>query len=85
MYWSSFWAVLFFFMLILVGMGTQMNHLLVLSTALYDEFPKLINHKQKTTICIISGLFVIGLSMCTSGGFYIFQILERYGGKVLFF
>ena len=76
---SSFWSVTFFLMMICIGMGSQMNHLLVVTTVLCDHSTLLTRHKTLTSMGVTVLCFIIGLSMCTQGGFYVFQILDRYG------
>jgi hypothetical protein len=62
MTWSSFWAILFFLMLVCVGMGSQMGHLLVMTTALYDQFPRLGNKFENIFVVEIALTLEVSLS-----------------------
>ena len=76
---SSFWSVIFFLMLFCIGMGSQITHVLVFTTVLYDHSNLLNSHKTLTSLGVTVLCFLAGLSMCTEGGFYVFKILDRYG------
>lgn len=76
---APFWAVLFFIMLIFVGLDTQFVTLETLISAINDEF----NQKTKarkimvvTIVCVT--MCIIGLVFCTRGGMYIFQIVDWF-------
>src|SRR6266571_4746782 len=47
-------------------------------TALSDEFPVIGAHREIFVLCLFSLYFVVGLASCTQGGFYFFNLLERY-------
>lgn len=47
-------------------------------TALSDEFPKIGRNREIFVACLFSLYFVVGLASCTQGGFYFFQLLDRY-------
>ncbi|WAR24980.1 SC6A5-like protein [Mya arenaria] len=83
---STFWAIIFFLMLITLGLDSQFVTVETVMTGLCDSFPGL--RKYKTPIigalCFFS--FLLGLPMCTPGGVYILQILDYYvaGWSLLF-
>ncbi|OWF55165.1 Sodium- and chloride-dependent glycine transporter 2 [Mizuhopecten yessoensis] len=74
------WSVMFFLMLLSVGMDTQFSHMETIVTALLDQFPFL--RKKRTIIhalvCVI--WFLFGLIMCSQGGMYVFQLMDWYIG-----
>ncbi|ELT92641.1 hypothetical protein CAPTEDRAFT_140091, partial [Capitella teleta] len=76
---SPLWAILFFVMLLFLGLDSQFGTLETVTSGFVDEFPKLLG-KWKTTftgfVCLIE--FIIGLVLVTRGGMYIFQILDWY-------
>lgn len=47
-------------------------------TALSDEFPKIGRHREIFVAGLFSLYFIVGLASCTQGGFYYFQLLDRY-------
>jgi len=45
---------------------------------LSDEFPKIGRNREKFVAGLFSLYFIVGLASCTQGGFYFFQLLDRY-------
>ena len=80
---SNFWSIVFFLMLVCIGMGSQFNHLMAITTVLYDHSSVLNRHKQLTSLGVTVFCFAIGLSMCTQGGLYVFRIFENYGASAM--
>ncbi|XP_023843339.1 sodium- and chloride-dependent GABA transporter 2-like isoform X3 [Salvelinus sp. IW2-2015] len=75
------WAILFFIMIILLGLDSEFVGLEALVTAISDMNPPffLVGHRRKILLLIISvGSFFIGLVMVTEGGLYIFQLFDYY-------
>nr|CAH8876573.1 unnamed protein product [Trichobilharzia regenti] len=81
---SSFWSICFFSMIILLGIDSMFGGAEGIITAVADYFPKAL---AKTWIrctfvagvCIVN--YLIGLSMVTNGGMYIFQLFDYYSGS----
>ncbi|XP_078424696.1 sodium- and chloride-dependent GABA transporter 2-like [Cetorhinus maximus] len=87
---SQLWACLFFIMLILLGLDSQLVGVEGLATAAIDMFPEIFQRKYFRELFVM-GIsifsFSIGLLMVTEGGMYIFQLLDYYavsGTSVLF-
>ncbi|XP_028405682.1 sodium-dependent neutral amino acid transporter B(0)AT2-like isoform X2 [Dendronephthya gigantea] len=80
---SPFWAVLFFFMLILLGIDSAFGLLEGAVNPLYELglFPKKLNKSIGTGIVAVV-LFLIGLSMVAGNGFYIFQIFDDHSATI---
>ncbi|KAG7272942.1 hypothetical protein CRUP_020185 [Coryphaenoides rupestris] len=75
------WAILFFIMIILLGLDSQFVGLEALTTAISDMNPTFFHtgHRRKILLLIISiGCFFVGLVMVTEGGLYIFQLFDYY-------
>ncbi|XP_048776098.2 sodium-dependent proline transporter-like [Ostrea edulis] len=73
------WGVLFFLMLITVGMDSQFGMFETVSSGLADKFPKQLNSRKvqtTATLCVV--LFLLGLPFTTNGGIYIFQLVDWY-------
>lgn len=78
---SPLWAILFFAMLITLGLDSQFTMVETLTTAIFDEWPKLRN--RKGTVVMITSLvgFILGLSMCARGGIYMFTLIDWYSAS----
>ncbi|XP_048778053.1 sodium- and chloride-dependent glycine transporter 2-like [Ostrea edulis] len=77
---SQLWSVLFFAMLITLGLGTQIATVTTVHTTLLDQFPNLRKGYRKTVLLIIIAIvcFLIGLIFCSQGGMYMLQLFDNY-------
>jgi solute carrier family 6 amino acid transporter-like protein 5/7/9/14 len=77
---STLWAILFFVMLITLGLDSEFALVETVTTGLMDQFPLLRKHKAITIIvtCIIG--FLLGLTLTTNGGVYMLQLMDTYSG-----
>lgn len=79
---SQLWSILFFLMLITLGMGTQISTAVTVHTTLLDQFPNLFRRNNKTKFLLLVGIatfcFIIGLVFCSQGGMYILQLFDNY-------
>ncbi|KAK3101625.1 hypothetical protein FSP39_004979 [Pinctada imbricata] len=75
---SPLWSILFFIMMITLGMGSEFALLETVMTAIQDTYPQL--RAKKTwvvlTVCIIG--FLGGLSVTCRGGMFILQLMDSY-------
>ncbi|XP_044041785.1 sodium- and chloride-dependent GABA transporter 2-like [Siniperca chuatsi] len=79
---SSFWAVLFFLMLLLLGLDSQFVCVESLATALTDLFPRHLRRpsaRELLTLVIAAVCFLLGLPLVTEGGIVLFQLIDTYG------
>lgn len=84
---SPVWAVMFFLMILFVGIDSQFVGAEGFLTPVYDMFPHMLygsNYKRmfvSAVYCFVS--FLIGLCMVTEGGMYIFQLFDYYSASGL--
>ncbi|KAG8036087.1 hypothetical protein G9C98_004666 [Cotesia typhae] len=83
---SIFWALIFFMMLLTLGLDSSFGGSEAIITALSDEFPLIGNHREIFVACLFTLYFLVGLASCSQGGFYFFHLLDRYaaGYSMLF-
>ncbi|CAG9114764.1 hypothetical protein JYU34_007647 [Plutella xylostella] len=75
---STFWALIFFMMLLTLGLDSSFGGSEAIITALSDEYPPIGRHREIFVACLFTLYFFVGLASCTKGGFYFFQLLDRY-------
>ncbi|XP_073995494.1 sodium-dependent dopamine transporter isoform X3 [Rhodnius prolixus] len=83
---SIFWALIFFMMLLTLGLDSSFGGSEAIITALSDEFPLIGRNREIFVACLFSLYFLVGLASCAQGGFYFFHLLDRYaaGYSMLF-
>ncbi|XP_074652223.1 sodium- and chloride-dependent GABA transporter 2-like [Tubulanus polymorphus] len=75
------WAVLFFIMILLLGMSSEFACCEGFVTTMSDFFPKLLRkspNREIFTAVYFFASFLVGLSMITNGGMYVFQMFDYY-------
>ncbi|XP_076461637.1 sodium- and chloride-dependent taurine transporter-like [Babylonia areolata] len=72
------WSVLFFFMMILVGLDSQFAAVEGILTSLGDVFPRWLRWRAVILCVFVLCAFLLGISMVTGGGMYVFQLLDYY-------
>ncbi|XP_025100411.1 sodium- and chloride-dependent glycine transporter 1-like isoform X2 [Pomacea canaliculata] len=78
---SQLWSILFFAMLITLGLGTQIATVTTVHTTLIDQFPHVFRQGRRSLILlfIISGsCYLMGLAFCAKGGMYVLQLFDNY-------
>ncbi|XP_013379895.1 sodium- and chloride-dependent glycine transporter 2 [Lingula anatina] len=76
---SPLWAIMFFLMLLTLGLDTQFATLETLTSSFVDEFAQFLRKRKMlftTFVCLIE--FGLGLPCVTRGGVYVFQIMDWY-------
>ncbi|XP_076065864.1 sodium- and chloride-dependent glycine transporter 1-like isoform X1 [Oratosquilla oratoria] len=76
---SPVWSILFFAMLLTLGLGTQFTILTTIITTITDDFPVLRGKNFKWALLVAcTVMFTVGLSMTTKGGMYVLQMMDSY-------
>ncbi|CAH1268033.1 SLC6A5 [Branchiostoma lanceolatum] len=76
---SPLWSILFFFMLLTLGLDSQFVMLETIVTALSDEFPTLLRqHKTWVLLAICICLYLLGLTQCTQAGIFWLEMMNWY-------
>ncbi|CAL9689121.1 unnamed protein product [Knipowitschia caucasica] len=80
---SPLWSLLFFFMLILLGLGTQFCLLETLVTAIVDEIGTdwIIRNKTVVTLSIAILGFLLGVPLTTRAGIYWLLLMDNYAAS----
>ncbi|XP_032833846.1 sodium- and chloride-dependent glycine transporter 2 [Petromyzon marinus] len=79
---SPLWAILFFLMLLTLGLDTMFATLETIVTSVADEFPKYLRaHKPLFTMCACIIMFILGFPMLTEGGIYMLQLVDTYAAS----
>ncbi|XP_022915297.1 sodium-dependent dopamine transporter-like [Onthophagus taurus] len=82
---SHVWSVLFFFMLIMLGLDSGMGGLECVITGLMDEFNKYFKWKRAReifTLIVITMSFCVALVNITPGGIYMFHLFDTYSAGI---
>uniref|UniRef100_A0A182XLE7 Transporter n=1 Tax=Anopheles quadriannulatus TaxID=34691 RepID=A0A182XLE7_ANOQN len=75
------WSVLFFFMLLTLGLDSQFTLMETVVTAVLDTFPAL----RRRKIAVVAGVSIVGylggLIFVTNSGMYWFQLFDKYAAN----
>lgn len=74
-------AVLFFLMLFVLGVGTAVAFSNVVISVIMDQFPKLVY--WMVVLGVATAGFIVGITYCTPGGQYILNLVDYFGGTFI--
>jgi len=77
----QFFAILFFLMLVTLGLGSAIGCFSAVTTTMCDSFPNT-NRKFVIKICCFSG-FALGLFYVTPGGMTMLELVDYFAGTLL--
>ncbi|CAM1329309.1 DAT (predicted) [Pycnogonum litorale] len=78
---STFWALIFFLMLITLGLDSSFGGSEAIITALTDEFPIIGRNRELFIACLFTFYYLIGLISCTQGGAYVVHWLDNFAAR----
>ncbi|XP_028558581.1 sodium-dependent serotonin transporter-like [Podarcis muralis] len=77
---STFFAIIFFLMMITLGLDSTFGGLEAMITAIMDEYPHLLAKQRELFVLgLITTCFLGSVATLTSGGSYIVKLLEEFG------
>ncbi|CAF1682399.1 unnamed protein product, partial [Adineta ricciae] len=79
---SPFFAILFFLMLLALGLGSQFALTDVPITSLTELFPKLRTKRYLAVIVTCTVSYLVSLPFTCRGGIYLFELLMEYAANV---
>jgi solute carrier family 6 amino acid transporter-like protein 5/7/9/14 len=83
---APLWSILFFLMMLTLGLSSMFSIVEAFFCSFMDEFPSLFSRTHKGAAWRIIGFriigcsvfYLLGLSMITEGGFYVFSLVDTY-------
>ncbi|XP_061189657.1 sodium-dependent dopamine transporter-like [Saccostrea echinata] len=83
---APFWSIIFFLMLLTLGLDSSFGGSEAIITAISDEFPVLRKHREVFVGALFSLYMIVGLAFCTQGGAYVVSLMDKYaaGYSILF-
>ncbi|KAL3852860.1 hypothetical protein ACJMK2_016469 [Sinanodonta woodiana] len=75
-----FWSILFFLMLITLGLDSQFAMVETVLTGTMDQYPYLRSKKTFIIFSICCIFFILGLPLTCPGGMYLLQLMDNYVG-----
>ncbi|CAL8343464.1 unnamed protein product [Lota lota] len=77
---STFFAIIFFVMMITLGLDSTFGGLEAIITAVLDEYPDTFSHRRELFVLLLVIVCFLGsLSTLTHGGAYVVKLLEEFG------
>ncbi|XP_017045388.1 uncharacterized protein LOC108090954 [Drosophila ficusphila] len=78
---SPVWAVLFFVMLLTLGLDSQFALMETVTTAILDRFPNLRQYKIWVVLSVAIFGYLGGLGFTTNSGMYWLQLMDKYAAN----
>ncbi|XP_076025210.1 sodium- and chloride-dependent GABA transporter ine [Genypterus blacodes] len=83
---AQLWAVMFFFMLLCLGLDSEFAMIEVMVTSLMDSFYQqlmmIFKRKELLILAACGTALLLGIPCVTQGGIYVFQLLDHYTATV---
>ncbi|XP_062602139.1 uncharacterized protein LOC134263777 isoform X2 [Saccostrea cucullata] len=76
---APLWSILFFLMIIMLGLSTQFVQIETIITAIMDENLSVFRGRRIVVLFLVcSVLFFLGLPLSTQGGIYVLTLIDEY-------
>jgi len=76
------WSVAFFLMILTLGLGSQIVGVEAFLAAVIDRFPRHLRKRRAHVTFVVAVVsFLVGLTMVTNGGMYVFQLFDYYSAS----
>ncbi|XP_072758524.1 sodium- and chloride-dependent glycine transporter 1 isoform X2 [Anoplolepis gracilipes] len=72
----NLWAILFFFMLFILGLGSQFAGVQAINTAILDRRPDLQKYESLVILGICVTCWLLAIPMVFGGGIYLFKLMD---------
>lgn len=79
---ASFWAIIFFFMIITLGLDTTFGALEAIITGIMDEYPWMRKKREIFVAGLMVYCFLGSLTTATYGGIYVVQLFDTYAAPI---
>ncbi|KAK3085579.1 hypothetical protein FSP39_005604 [Pinctada imbricata] len=80
----TLWAVLFFFMMLIIGFSSEFSIMETVMCSLIDEYPNVLRKNWRNStlfrLCICVLFYLLALPMTTRGGMYILELINSSVG-----
>uniref|UniRef100_G3VR75 Transporter n=1 Tax=Sarcophilus harrisii TaxID=9305 RepID=G3VR75_SARHA len=79
---STFFSIVFFLMMITLGLDSTFGVLEAIITALIDEYPRTLTQRRELLVLgLVAVCFLGSLTTLTQGGAYVIKLLEEFGAN----
>lgn len=80
---STFWSMIFFFLLITLGLDSTFGGLEAMITGLCDEYPQTLGKRRELFVAVLlMFIYLCALPTTTYGGMYLVDLLDVYGPSI---
>ncbi|KAL0133767.1 hypothetical protein PUN28_001024 [Cardiocondyla obscurior] len=74
--WPNLWAILFFVMLFILGLGSQFAGVQAINTAILDRHPDLRKYESLVVLAICVTCWLLAIPMVFDGGIFLFKLMD---------
>ncbi|XP_038059793.1 sodium-dependent dopamine transporter-like isoform X1 [Patiria miniata] len=79
---APIWSIIFFLMLITLGLDSSFGGSEAVLTALSDQFPRIVrDHREIFIGCLFAVYFLVGLAFTSQGGAYLVNLFDNFAAS----